>query len=161
MPETPGDAQLYVNGGYRDGSAGRHEVTSPVTGQVIGSVPVPGQDDVDAAVGAARAAGQNWARVNVWERAAISHSIGDGITARRDELARLQTLEQGKPLLESFADVDEAATPRLARLAGRPSYPVRAAPLLSPPRTSPAGAYQTGDIPVLLRHLGAALPSHR
>src|SRR5215469_6891072 len=110
MPEAAGEAQLYINGDYRDGSAGRQDVTSPVTGQMIGSVPVPGQADIDAAISAARAAGQSWARVNVWERAAVCHAIGDGITARREELARLQTLEQGKPLLESLADVDEAAT---------------------------------------------------
>jgi succinate-semialdehyde dehydrogenase/glutarate-semialdehyde dehydrogenase len=110
VPETAGDVQLFINGGYRDGSAGRQDVVSPVTGQVIGSVGIPGQDDIDAAVGAARAVGQAWARVNVFERAAVCHAIGDGITARREELARLQTLEQGKPLLESLADVDEAAT---------------------------------------------------
>src|SRR5215469_5931677 len=81
MPEAAGEAQLYINGDYRDGSARRQDVTSPVTGQLIGSVPVPGQPDIDAAVGAARAAGQSWARVNVWERAAICHAIGDGISA--------------------------------------------------------------------------------
>jgi acyl-CoA reductase-like NAD-dependent aldehyde dehydrogenase len=110
VSESAGDVQLYINGGYRDGSGGRQEVVSPVTGQLIGSVPIPAQGDIDAAVAAARTAGQHWARVNVWERAAICHAIGDGITAHRDELARLQTLEQGKPLLESLADVDEAAT---------------------------------------------------
>ena len=110
MPEAPGDAQLYINGDYCDGSGGRRDVVSPVTGQVIGSVPVPAQADVDAAVDAARTAGQTWARVNVWDRAAICHSIGNGLTARREELAWLQTLEQGKPLRESFDDIDEAAT---------------------------------------------------
>ena len=110
MSEAVGDAQLYINGEYRAGTAGRRDVVSPVTGELIGSVPVPRQDDIDAAVDAARAAGQQWARVNVWERAAICHSIGDGLTARREPLARLQTLEQGKPLQESLADVDEAAT---------------------------------------------------
>ena len=99
MAEEVGDARFYINGEYRDGAAGRRDVVSPVTGELIGSVPVPGQDDVDAAVDAARAAGAKWARVNVWERAAVCHSIGAGLTARREELARLQTLEQGKPLL--------------------------------------------------------------
>ena len=50
MAEAVGDAQLYVNGEYRDGTAGRRDVASPVTGELIGSVPVPGQDDIDAAV---------------------------------------------------------------------------------------------------------------
>jgi succinate-semialdehyde dehydrogenase/glutarate-semialdehyde dehydrogenase len=46
----------------------------------------------------------------VWERARICHRIGDELNARVEDLARLQTLEQGKPLAESVADVEEAAT---------------------------------------------------
>jgi acyl-CoA reductase-like NAD-dependent aldehyde dehydrogenase len=110
MTEAVGDVKLYINGEYRDGTAGRRDVISPVTGDLIGSVPVPGPGDVDAAVESARAAGAQWARTNVWERAEICHSIGAGLSARREELARLQTLEQGKPLQESLDDVDEAAT---------------------------------------------------
>lgn len=111
MSEAVGEAKLYINGSYRDGAtAGRYEVVSPVTGEQIGSVPVPGQADINAAVEAARAAQPHWARVNVWERAKICHAIGDGLTARREPLARLQTLEQGKPLQESLDDIDEAAT---------------------------------------------------
>ena len=43
MSEAVGDAQLYINGEYRDGTAGRRDVVSPVTGELIGSVPVPGR----------------------------------------------------------------------------------------------------------------------
>ena len=107
---APGDVRLFIDGEYVASSGERFEVVSPVTGAAIGTVPVPGAGEVDAAVAAARAAQRAWARVNVWERAKVCHAIGDGITARREELARLQTLEQGKPLAESFADVDEAAT---------------------------------------------------
>jgi acyl-CoA reductase-like NAD-dependent aldehyde dehydrogenase len=46
----------------------------------------------------------------VWERATICHAIGDGLMARCEELARLQTLEQGKLLQESRDDIAEAAT---------------------------------------------------
>src|SRR5215472_979379 len=98
---APGDVRLFIGGEYVESSGERFEVVSPVTGAVIGTVPVPA---------AARAAQRAWARVNVWERAKVCHAIGDGITARRESLARLQTLEQGKPLAESFADIDEAAT---------------------------------------------------
>jgi len=105
------EANLYVDGEYVEGHGPeRYEVISPVTGKKIGSVPIPVATDIDAAVEAANRAQQKWAQVNVWERAKVCHAIGDAITARRDVLARLQTLEQGKPLTESLADVDESAT---------------------------------------------------
>jgi acyl-CoA reductase-like NAD-dependent aldehyde dehydrogenase len=111
MADAPGDVQLFVDGSYTPGSGrDRHPVTSPVTGEVIGSVPVPTAADLDAAVAAARAAQRSWARTNVWERARICHAIGDALAARVEELARLQTLEQGKPLAESRGDITEAAT---------------------------------------------------
>src|SRR5712692_6330374 len=57
MNEYPGDVQLFINGSYVDGaSEGRQQVRSPVSGDVIGSVPVPAQADIDAAVAAANAA---------------------------------------------------------------------------------------------------------
>ena len=110
MNEYPGDVRLFINGSYADSaSEARQHVRSPVTGEVIGSVPVPAQADIDAAVAAATAA-QGAGPAGVWERAKVCHSIGDALMARCEELARLQTLEQGKPLQESRDDVDEAAT---------------------------------------------------
>lgn len=111
MIKPPGDAQLYIDGAYTEGQGrDRREVTSPATGTVIGSVPVPSGADVDAAVRAARAAQQQWAKVGVWERARVCHAVGDALAARGEDLALLQTLEQGKPLQESRDDVNEAAT---------------------------------------------------
>ena len=57
MAEHPGDVQLFINGSYAE-SAGeaRQQVRSPASGEVIGSVPVPAQADIDAAVAAANAA---------------------------------------------------------------------------------------------------------
>lgn len=108
---TPGDVQLFIAGAYTDGSGDRRrQVVSPATGAGIGSVPVPTDADIDVAVDRARAAQREWARVGVWERARVCHAIGDGIAARSEELAWLQTLEQGKPLGESRDDVNEAAT---------------------------------------------------
>ncbi|MDA8290085.1 MAG: aldehyde dehydrogenase family protein [Actinomycetota bacterium] len=104
------DLDLYVDGRFVPGSTGeRYEIVSPVTGSVVATVPVPGRDDVLAATTAARAAQREWAHVGAFERAAVCHRIGDAIAARTDELARLQTLEQGKPLAESVADITEAA----------------------------------------------------
>ncbi len=109
--EAPGDVAFFVNGAYVDGAGNeRHEVRSPATGTVIGSVPVPTSADVDVAVKAAREAQRQWAKVGVWERARICHAVGDAIAEHAEELAVLQTLEQGKPLTESRDDINEAAT---------------------------------------------------
>ena len=51
MVEYPGDVRLFVNGSYVEGAGeARQQVRSPVSGEVIGSVPVPVQADIDAAV---------------------------------------------------------------------------------------------------------------
>lgn len=111
MDEYPGDVRLFINGSYVEGAGeGRQQVRSPVSGKVVGSVPVPVQADIDTAVAAANAAQRRWGRVGVWERAKVCHAIGDALTARCEQLARLQTLEQGKPLQESRDDIAEAAT---------------------------------------------------
>ncbi|MFE0792755.1 aldehyde dehydrogenase family protein [Streptomyces mutabilis] len=110
MATPPPSQQLFLAGVFRDGAGSdTYNVISPATGEHVGTVPLPVAADLDAAVTAAHAAQAAWAKVNVWERAALCHRIADEIDRRRDELARLQTLEQGKPLAESVADVTEAA----------------------------------------------------
>lgn len=103
-------AQLFIDGAYTDGTgAERFDVISPATGEHIASIPVPTADDLDRAVAAANRAQREWRRVGVAKRAEICHRIGDVIGQHIEELALLQTLEQGKPLTESRADVTEAA----------------------------------------------------
>jgi succinate-semialdehyde dehydrogenase/glutarate-semialdehyde dehydrogenase len=102
--------QLFVNGQYVDASGGQsYQVISPVTGEQIATLPLPEPADIEAAVVAAGSAQRDWAAVNVWQRAEVCHRVGDQIAAHLDELARLQTLEQGKPLAESIGDIEEAA----------------------------------------------------
>lgn len=110
MSTPPLRQRLFIDGAFADGAGTEtFEVISPATGEHVGTVPLPVQADLDAAVAAAHAAQREWAAVNVWERAAVCHRVADELDKRRDELARLQTLEQGKPLAESVADVTEAA----------------------------------------------------
>ncbi|MDO5076359.1 aldehyde dehydrogenase [Corynebacterium sp.] len=107
---VPPRTQLYINGEFAASSDGATTaVVSPVTGEVIANISVPTKADLDAAVQAARAAQQQWREVGVWQRAEVMHRIGDLISERRDELSHLLTLEQGKPLAESYADIDETA----------------------------------------------------
>jgi acyl-CoA reductase-like NAD-dependent aldehyde dehydrogenase len=110
MSSTTAYNRLYINGAFVDGTGEEtFDVLSPVTGALVSSIPVPSSSDLDAAVRAANDAQPAWAAVNVWSRAEICHRIGDELKSRVGELARLQTLEQGKPLAESIADIEEAA----------------------------------------------------
>lgn len=107
---VPTRTQLFVAGSFVDGSSGeRTDVVSPVTGETIAQVPVPSAADLDEAVRRAHEAQGAWNDLGVFERAKVLHRIGDAIQAKAPELARLQTLEQGKPVAESIADIEEAA----------------------------------------------------
>ncbi len=87
------------------------EAASPATGESLGRVPEGDRDDARAAIAAARSAAPGWARLSAFERAALLHRVGDVIEARRDELARTLTLDQGKPLrAEAYDEVDELVT---------------------------------------------------
>ncbi|GGZ44989.1 aldehyde dehydrogenase [Streptomyces inusitatus] len=126
----PARQPLFIDGAYTEGTGTEtYEVRSPATGEPVGSTPVPTATDLDEAVRAARRAQRDWAAVNVWERAAVCHRMADGIDALREELALLQTQEQGKPLAESLADVTEAA--QLFRLHAEDAVRLNGETLLS------------------------------
>lgn len=74
------------------------ESIDPATGRVIGRFPDAGAADVDRAVAAARMAFAGWSRSTPAARAAILWRIADLIEANIDELAEMETLDQGKPL---------------------------------------------------------------
>ena len=102
-------AKLFIDGDYTDGSGShRFDITSPATGEFVASLPVPVVADLDRAVAAAGRAQREWRKVGVAKRAEICHRIGDVLAEHVEELALLQTLEQGKPLTESRADINEA-----------------------------------------------------
>lgn len=107
---VPTRTQLFIAGEYSDGSGeDRYDVLSPSTGEFIASIPVPTEADLELAVAKAHEAKGAWQKLGVFKRAEICHKIGDALEARIDELARLQSMEQGKPLAESIADITEAA----------------------------------------------------
>jgi acyl-CoA reductase-like NAD-dependent aldehyde dehydrogenase len=102
---------LYIGGHWRPGGAGTALATSPSSGQAFASVAVGDPADVDAAVAAASAAWPDWAGASAFDRAAWCDRIVAGIRQRRDELARVLTLDQGKPLAsEAYDEVDELAS---------------------------------------------------
>ncbi len=103
---------MFVGGAWVPAlSAATSEATSPATGETLGRVPDGDRADARAAIAAARSAAPGWARVGAFDRAALLHRVGDVIEARRDELARTLTLDQGKPLrAEAYDEVDELVT---------------------------------------------------
>jgi acyl-CoA reductase-like NAD-dependent aldehyde dehydrogenase len=100
---------LYIGGGWRPGGAGTAWAESPSSGEAFASVAAGNAGDVDAAVDAASAAWPAWAGESAFDRAAWCERIVAGIGQRRDELARVLTLDQGKPLAEAYDEVDELA----------------------------------------------------
>ncbi len=85
-------------GGAAVPASDRFEVLNPATGAVVDTAPNATAADLDRAVAAARAAQGPWAARPDAERAALAARVAETITANAEELARLLTLEQGKPL---------------------------------------------------------------
>ena len=106
---TPTLQEMFVGGAWKPSASGEtFDTTSPATGELIAAVPQGDREDARAAISAARAAADGWARLTAFERAAKMHAVGDLIEARRDDLARTLTLDQGKPMrAEAFDEVDE------------------------------------------------------
>ncbi len=86
------------------------DVINPATGEVIGRVPDLGQAETRAAIEAANAAFPGWSGTLAKERSAILRRWFDLQNEHKEDLARLMTAEQGKPLAEARAEVDYAAS---------------------------------------------------
>lgn len=95
---TPREARMLIGGEWASAADGASlETIDPATGQVIGTIPDAGAQDIDRAVAAATKAQPLWAATPPAERARILWRIADLIEANIDELAELETLDQGKP----------------------------------------------------------------
>ena len=101
-PVRPG--KLIINGEAQDAQSGRtFETRNPATEERITDVAEAGAEDVDLAVRAARAAFDSgpWRTMRPAERARLLARLGDLVLANADEIARLETLDNGKPIFES------------------------------------------------------------
>lgn len=83
---------------------------NPATGQPNPPVPVATADDLDRAVDAAQQAFRTWSKTSYDQRRAALKAFGDAIEANQDALARLMTMEQGKPLTQANMEVGLAVT---------------------------------------------------
>ncbi|MFO1195919.1 MAG: NADP-dependent succinate-semialdehyde dehydrogenase [Burkholderiaceae bacterium] len=103
--------QCYVDGAWCDADSGATiAVTNPATGAVIGRVPSMGAAETRRAIAAADAAMPAWRAKTAKERAAVLRRWHDLMMANQEDLARLMTAEQGKPLVESRGEIAYAAS---------------------------------------------------
>ena len=100
----------YIDGAWVDAGQGSIEVDNPATGETIGTVPKLGRAETRAAIDAAAREFPAWRRKPAKERAAVMRRWFDLMMANQDDLARLMTTEQGKPLTESRGEVAYAAS---------------------------------------------------
>jgi succinate-semialdehyde dehydrogenase / glutarate-semialdehyde dehydrogenase len=101
--------QLYIGGEWRDGAKGTLSVEDPSTGESLCEVADASVDDAKAALDAAVAAGPEFARMAPRERGEILRRAFEMIIERQEELALLMTLEMGKTVKESQAEIAYAA----------------------------------------------------
>jgi succinate-semialdehyde dehydrogenase/glutarate-semialdehyde dehydrogenase len=101
--------QLYIGGEWRDGGAGTIPVEDPATGETLCEVADATPQDADAALRAAHETFQDFRNMAPRERGDILRRAYDLIIERQDDLALLMTLEMGKPISESKAEIVYAA----------------------------------------------------
>ncbi|WP_221796329.1 NAD-dependent succinate-semialdehyde dehydrogenase [Oceanobacter mangrovi] len=103
--------QAYINGQWRDAISGASDpVFNPATGEQLGSVPRMGKTETEQVIEAANNARQGWAAMTAQQRSKILYRWYDLMVAHADELARILTLEQGKPLAEAHGEILYAAS---------------------------------------------------
>ena len=112
MPAKPFQGRLLIDGQWvaaQDGA--RIERQSPAHDVVVGSYALAGEADAERAILAARKAFDHgpWPRMKGADRAAVLRRAAEAIERRIEELALLETLENGKPLAQSRAEISAAA----------------------------------------------------
>ncbi len=105
------DLKLFIAGEWTEGTGDDHyEIKSPVTGEHIYNVPKASRADIDRAVASGRAATEEMRHWTAFERADLCLRIYDLWQDRIEDVARILTLEQGKPYAEeSIDDIAESA----------------------------------------------------
>ena len=103
--------QCLINGRWRDAAdKSVIEVVNPANGKLLGTVPNCGQAETHEAIEAAQAAFATWSARTPLERGALLHDWERAIADNIEDLARLLTLEEGKPLAEARAEILQGAS---------------------------------------------------
>jgi betaine-aldehyde dehydrogenase len=102
--------ELYIGGRWETAREGeRREIRCPADGSLVAEVDEAGPEDTRAAIGAARSAFDegDWSGTSTLERGALLHRVAALLERDKDEVARAESLDTGKRLVESEYDVDD------------------------------------------------------
>ncbi|HLI13906.1 MAG TPA: NAD-dependent succinate-semialdehyde dehydrogenase [Alphaproteobacteria bacterium] len=100
------DVSLYIDGAWSKSASGKTiPVLNPATAEPIGTVAHAEKADLDRALAAAEKGFKAWRKVSAHERYKTMRKAADLLRSRADEVARIMTLEQGKPLAQAKLEV--------------------------------------------------------
>lgn len=103
--------QCYIDGSWVDADNGKTlDVENPATGAILGHVPGMGTGETRRAIAAASAAFPGWRGTTAKERSTVLRRWFDLMMENQEDLARIMTAEQGKPLVESRGEIAYAAS---------------------------------------------------
>ena len=102
MSTTTTQYRILIGGELADSASGETmEVIAPATGETIAEVPRCGEEDVDRAIEAAQAVLPDWLERTPKERSELLHKLADVLDENAEELAQLESVNVGKPLMAS------------------------------------------------------------
>ena len=162
------DVKMFIDGAWCDGSQGKTgAVLNPATGLAIGCVPHASIDDLDRALDAASRGFSIWRKTSAFDRYKLMRSAAEKLRERSGEIARILTLEQGKPLAEAKlevllgADIIDWFAEEARRSYGRaiPSRSEGVQQFVIKEPVGPVAAFTPWNFPMsqAVRKLGAAL----
>lgn len=98
---------LRIGGDLRPGRAEPIDVVNPATGEVIAAVAAADVEDIDSAIRVADETFRSgvWSRMAIDDRARVMHAFADGIEARMEDLYKLETMNNGRPITETKAQI--------------------------------------------------------
>ena len=101
---------ILIDGAETDAAGGDSTtVENPSTGEALSEVPAGTVSDLERAVAAAREAFEAWSRIDPAERSRLLNTVGGRIREEADRLARVETLEHGRPLSDAHGQVTRCA----------------------------------------------------
>jgi succinate-semialdehyde dehydrogenase/glutarate-semialdehyde dehydrogenase len=102
--------QCLINGQWRDAASGKTiQVSNPATDEILGTVPSMSEQETLEAIAAAEKAFASWRQLTAAERCLRIRKLYDLMIENEDDLARIMTLEQGKPLQEAKGEIRYSA----------------------------------------------------
>jgi succinate-semialdehyde dehydrogenase / glutarate-semialdehyde dehydrogenase len=162
------NVSLFIDGKWAPAAAGRTlTVVNPATGDAVGTVAHAEHADLDRALEAAEKGFRIWRKISAYDRAKMMRKAADLLRSRAADIARIMTMEQGKPLVEAKgetlagADVIDWFAEEARRAYGR-IVPARAEgiyQLVIKEPVGPVAAFTPWNFPInqVVRKLSAAL----